>query len=48
VLGEGGLAQAKHGFEVTDASLTFTDRQQYLQAGFLPDGLEQGGYLFNR
>jgi len=45
VLGESGLAQAKHGFEVADTRLAITDRQQDLQAGFLPNGLEQRGDL---
>jgi hypothetical protein len=40
VLGEGGLPQAEHGFEVADARLAFADGQQDLQTGFLSDGLE--------
>jgi hypothetical protein len=41
VLGEGGLPQTEHGFEMADARLALADCQQDLQAGFLPDGLEQ-------
>jgi hypothetical protein len=41
VLGEGSLPQAEHGFEMADARLALADGQQDLQAGYLPDGLEQ-------
>ncbi len=47
VLGEGSLPQVEHGFEMADARLALADGQQDLQAGFLPDGLEQCGDLLN-
>jgi hypothetical protein len=44
VLGKGCLAYAKHGLEMAYTGFAITDGQQDLQAGFLPDGLEQGSH----
>lgn len=48
MLGKIGLPPTEGGFQVADARLALANGQQDLQAGFLADGLEQRGDLFDR